>query len=144
MGIVVALCFTPRDSNDIVKDIYAPLATILGLGGVAIGWVYRTASSRLGIVDLFAYEITTICRVGTIVDVVGNYRDRFARATEDGSGNTHDHLLTLQAAEAQPHAPYRFASGENYFPVFEKNSHDLRILEAGVVTNVTAFYTYMK
>jgi hypothetical protein len=33
---------------------------------------------------------------------------------------------------------------EDYFPIFNNNAKDLQILEAGVVTNITAFYTYMK
>jgi hypothetical protein len=143
VGVVLYLQI-PYKGNDMLKEIFAPLATILSFGGVAIGWVYRTASSRLGIVDLFAYEITTICRVGTIVDAGRGYRDRISLAAESSSGNANEPPLTSSATETLPHAPYRFASGENYFPVFEKNSHDLRILEAGVVTNVTAFYTYMK
>ena len=37
-----------------------------------------------------------------------------------------------------------FVSEENYFPVFESNSKDLQALEAQVVIDITAFYTYMK
>jgi hypothetical protein len=38
----------------------------------------------------------------------------------------------------------QFGSQENYFPVFEGNTRDLQTLEARVVVNITAFYTYMK
>jgi hypothetical protein len=38
----------------------------------------------------------------------------------------------------------RFTSQESYFPVFDASVKDLQALEADVVTNVTAFYTYMK
>jgi hypothetical protein len=37
-----------------------------------------------------------------------------------------------------------FGSQEHYFPVFERNTRDLQTLEARVVINITAFYTYMK
>ncbi len=37
-----------------------------------------------------------------------------------------------------------FTSQESYFPVFEFSVKDLQQLEAEVVDNVTAFYTYMK
>jgi hypothetical protein len=37
-----------------------------------------------------------------------------------------------------------FTSQESYFPVFENNARDLQTLEAKVVVNITAFYTYMK
>jgi hypothetical protein len=101
----------------------------------------------LGVVDLFAYEITTLCRVGTIVDAAPRYiaaaqGRQPAEITSNcvnESGNRKPTTISVQT-----HAPYRFDSGENYFPVFESNSRDLRVLEAGVVTNVTAFYTYMK
>jgi hypothetical protein len=46
--------------------------------------------------------------------------------------------------KSETYTPQRFTSQENYFPVFESNSRDLQVLEASVVTNVTAFYTYMK
>jgi hypothetical protein len=38
----------------------------------------------------------------------------------------------------------RFTSQESYFPVFDASVKDLQQLEADVVDNVTAFYTYMK
>jgi hypothetical protein len=38
----------------------------------------------------------------------------------------------------------QFVSQENYFPVFDNNSRDLQSLEARVVINITAFYTYIK
>ena len=37
-----------------------------------------------------------------------------------------------------------FTSQESYFPVFDTSVRDLQKLEADVVQNVTAFYTYMK
>ena len=33
---------------------------------------------------------------------------------------------------------------EEYFPIFNNNAKDLQALEASVVTNITAFYSYMK
>jgi hypothetical protein len=43
---------------------------LLAVGGPILGWTYQTGSKRLGIVDLFACEIVTLCRVGAIVDFV--------------------------------------------------------------------------
>ena len=37
--------------------------------GAIVAWAYVSASKRLGIIDLFACEIKTLCRVGTIFDV---------------------------------------------------------------------------
>jgi len=137
---------------DSYKSIEAVITPILATSAVAcaiIGWVYRTASARLGIVDLFAYEITTLCRVGTIVDAARRYiaAAESSRSVETARASTKEgEQFKPVAARAQglAHSPYRFDSAENYFPVFESNSRDLRVLEAGVVTNVTAFYTYMK
>jgi len=99
--------------------------------GVIVGWAYRTASTRLGIVDLFACEISTLCRVGTIFDIGKRYVDSYDR----GPG---------PARPAAAAAPDKFVSQEEYFPVFDSNSRDLQQLEASVVNNITEFYTYMK
>jgi hypothetical protein len=98
--------------------------------GVIVGWAYQTASTRLGIVDLFACEISTLCRVGTIFDIGKRYVDTY----------------NAGPAPARPSAAAsdRFVSQEEYFPVFDSNSRDLQQLEASVVNNITEFYTYMK
>ena len=94
--------------------------------GVIMGWAYQSASKRLGIVDLFACEIGTLCRVGTIFDMGKRYVDAYfappSGATSFGS----------------------FVSKEEYFPVFTSNSRDLELLEESVVNSITEFYTYMK
>jgi hypothetical protein len=97
--------------------------------GVIVGWAYQTASTRLGIVDLFACEISTLCRVGTIFDVGKRYV---------GSYNAGP------AAARASSASDKFVSQEEYFPVFQSNSRDLQQLEASVVNKITEFYTYMK
>jgi hypothetical protein len=121
-----------------LERIYLSIVPFLGVVGIILGWIYRTASNRLGIVDLFAYEITTLCRVGTIVDVISTYIKAFQM------DQTERDIRSTGAQEATINPPHRFVSQESYFPIFESNSRDLRILEAGVVTNVTAFYTFMK
>jgi hypothetical protein len=113
------------------------IGAVLLASGWIMAWVYQTGSKRLGVVDLFACEIVTLCRVGTIMDVV----PRLIAAHQN---------LTASARGEPPNASGqdinfgRFTSQENYFPVFDGNSKDLQILEADVVINVTAFYTYMK
>ena len=53
--------------------------------------------------------------------------------------------LPKRSGAANSESPTRhFTSEENYFPVFENNTRDLQSLEAHVVINITAFYTYMK
>ena len=98
--------------------------------GVIVGWAYQTASSRLGIVDLFACEISTLCRVGTIFDIGKRYVDTYDRGPTP--------------ARPSAAASDKFVSQEEYFPVFDSNSRDLQLLEASVVNNITEFYTYMK
>src|SRR5256885_510711 len=46
------------------KEALVPIggAIFAALGGI-IAWCYKTGSSRLGMVDLFACEITTLCRI---------------------------------------------------------------------------------
>jgi hypothetical protein len=117
------------------------VGAVLVVCGTILAWTYQTGSKRLGVVDLFACEIVTLCRVGTIMEVV----PRLIRARE--------HLSAPSGAVDSPNTPHapqqdiklgRFTSQENYFPVFEQNTKDLQVLEADVVLNVTAFYTYMK
>src|SRR3954468_23792730 len=116
------------------KEFFSFFIAYIGPGipiyGVIVGWAYQTASTRLGIVDLFACEISTLCRVGTIFDVGKRYVDTYDRGP----------------APARPSAAAsdKFVSQEEYFPVFDSNSRDLQQLEASVVNNITEFYTYMK
>lgn len=42
------------------------------------------------------------------------------------------------------HGIQQFASEEDYFPVFSGNNQSLQSLEASVVIDITAFYTFMK
>jgi hypothetical protein len=107
--------------------LFPPIALALG---AIISWSYRTASSRLGVVDLFACEIDSLCKVGTIVDIMQRFQDE-NEAMPIGGGKAHDGKTENEAKE-------------DYFPIFNNNARDLQVLEASVVTNITAFYTYMK
>lgn len=109
---------------------YAP---VLGIFGAVLAWAYQAGSARLGIVDLFACEIDTLCRVVLVVDGVPRSIEAFQRGSRGRNG-------TSNSVSAVRH----FTSEENYFPVFENNTKDLQGLEARVVVNITAFYTYMK
>jgi hypothetical protein len=147
VGAIIVISSKIDFSNSFGKNIEAigtPVITIFGVIGVVMGWVYRTASARLGIVDLFAYEITTLCRVGTTVDSARRYIAAFENNRSTNITGALRGRPTLTSSKIEDYVPYRFVSAENYFPVFDGNSRDLRVLEAGVVTNVTAFYTYMK
>jgi hypothetical protein len=118
-----------------VAGTFLPIfVPVLAVFGVILAWAYQVGSVRLGVVDLFACEISTLCRVTTIVDTVRRYVEKF------------DHGPPAKPAGTRaPNPPaHQFTSQENYFPVFEGNARDLQALEARVVINITAFYTYMK
>ena len=106
---------------------------VLGVLGAVLAWAYQAGSARLGVVDLFACEISTLCRVATVVDTARRYAGKFDRPP----------VAAADTADPRPSA-HQFASQENYFPVFESNTRDLQTLEARVVINITEFYTYMK
>jgi|SRR5271168_3462967 len=62
---------------------------VLAVFGGVLAWAYQVASARLGVVDLFACEISTLCRVAAVVDTVRRYVDKFDQgpAVEDaGTG----------------------------------------------------------
>ena len=107
----------------------------LAVFGAILAWAYQVGSARLGVVDLFACEIDTLCRVITIVGMVRSLIERYSHRppqtpTATGTGST--------ATSSS------FSSQENYFPILDSNAQDLQTLEANVVINITAFYTYMK
>src|ERR1700682_2946009 len=101
--------------------------------GAIVAWAYVSASKRLGIIDLFACEISTLCRVGTIFDIGKIYAKMYSNGT-----------ATDKQAAAKDIASPQFISQEQYFPIFEQNSSDLESLEALVVESITEYYTYMK
>lgn len=106
-------------------------APVLVVFGGVVSWAYKTGSSRLGVVDLFACEISTLCRVTTVVETVPLCVNRV------------DHPPVAHSDPGKIRAP-QFTSAEEYFPVFAGNNAALQSLEAKVVINITAFYTYMK
>jgi hypothetical protein len=99
------------------------IAPALPVYGAVLAWSYLSALKRLGVVDLFACEIGTLCNVGSIFDVGKRYIEM--STTPDQLSNN-------------------FVSEEDYFPIFDSSSRDLQSLEALVVGNITEFYTYMK
>ena len=50
---------------------------VVGVVGAVIAWAYQSGSARLGVIDLFACEISTLCRVATVVDTARRYADKF-------------------------------------------------------------------
>lgn len=111
------------------------IGAIAAAGATIMAWAYQAGSRRLGVVDLFACEIATLCRVGTVVEFIPHMLTQY---------NAIGSAPKKPAQAERPSQALGFSSKENYFPVFETNAKDLQVLEADVVNNVTAFYTYMK
>ena len=112
------------------------IGAIGAVGCGVLAWTYQTGSARLGVVDLFACEIATLCRVAAVVDMVPRYIALFRTGPE---------IAPLRDIDGDmPTDGGHFTSQESYFPVFNSSVKDLQQLEADVVDNVTAFYTYMK
>jgi hypothetical protein len=127
------------------------LTTVVAIAGTICAWAYKVGSARLGVVDLFACEISTLCRVALVTDTVGRFITRIERERKASSGGTA--ASNPEVPESREQANHnrppsavvmQFTSAENYFPVFEGNTRDLQSLEARVVINITSFYTYMK
>jgi hypothetical protein len=119
--------------HGLIDSLSADAGKLLGICGIVFAWAYQSACTRLGVVDLFASEITTLCRVGTIFDLGRGYIDQYN--SKKG--------IVPDGAEHRP-VQSSFVSQEEYFPVFNNATRDLQGLEATVVNNITGFYTYMK
>jgi len=127
----VAFWNTIATTIDALFKYAGPAITICG---AIVAWAYVSASKRLGIIDLFACEISTLCRVGTIFDIGKIYVDMY-----DQGNAAEKHAKAKHIASSQS-----FDSQEDYFPIFDHNSSDLESLEALVVESITEYYTYMK
>ena len=119
-----------------IADSGAFIGAIGAIGCGVLAWTYQVGSARLGVVDLFACEIVTLCRVAAVVEMVNRYINLF----EDGPETGRPHVIDGES----PDDTTSFTSQESYFPVFDSSVKELQALEADVVKHVTAFYTYMK
>jgi|SRR5579862_479455 len=118
----------------VFPSLFTYVGPAITIYGAIVAWSYLSASKRLGIVDLFACEISTLCRVGTIFDIGKIYVEMYNKGDA-----AEKHVAAKHAASSQS-----FVSQEEYFPVFDHNSSDLESLEALVVESITEYYTYMK
>ena len=126
----------PRLGFAAIADSGMFIGAVGAVGCGVLAWTYQTGSARLGVVDLFACEIATLCRVAAVVDMVPRYIALFRGGPQTAPQQNIDGDKPIDGAH--------FTSQESYFPVFDSSVKDLQQLEADVVDNVTAFYTYMK
>jgi hypothetical protein len=118
------------------------LSSIATVSCAIMAWAYLTAGKRLGVVDLFACEIATLCRVGTIFNVGEQRVETWKRI--DGRNAIDPPVRSIRNHRQQSPRSGNYVSQEDYFPIFDHNSQDLQTLEALVVGHITEFYTYMK
>jgi len=112
-----------------LKDLLVPIgAALASLGGI-VAWCYKTGNTRLGTIDLFSCEITTLCRICVVNGLADNCINTFRQV----------------ANNAPEHSQFsRFDSVETYTPIFDGNAKELRELNVKALINATAFYTYWK
>jgi len=125
---IAGLYWYSQGFSDFIDKKHPYIGGLTAVMGVVLSWIYQTGSSRLGVVDLFACEISAICRVHFVVDVA---RRSVARAKQE-------------PVDAEDGGPKRFTSEENYTPVYDNVLSELESLNVNVVTFVTEFYTYRK
>jgi hypothetical protein len=114
-----------RDELTIAGGAFAVAATVLS-------WTYQTGNRRLGVIDLFASEISAICRMSLISD--------FALSQVLVAKREHEAL----ARGTEEEGPVKFTSEEHYTPVYDGNLSDLESLNVNIISNVTEFYSYRK
>jgi hypothetical protein len=121
-----------------IEGAVVPVGTVLAALGGIIAWCYKAGNARLGIVDLFACEIGTLCRICTIVNMVRNCIEAYGSEDRKDRPDELQKLATLRAAFSH------FEAAERYTPVFDANAKELQVLSVKTLTNITAFYTYWK
>jgi len=117
-----------------ILDTTKFVGSILPLTIGVCAWAYKSASARLGIVDLFSSEIGTLCRVMTIVGMVERCTSSYERMSQPQD----------PGAPANPVPASRFLSNEDYTSIYDGNAKSLQDLDVSVIADSTQFYTYYK
>lgn len=125
------------------EGVFAAIAA--GAAGL-LTWAYQSGSRRIGAVDLFACEISVICRVCIVVDYANSSVALAARALDRAELITKGSPgLDIPARKNNIlDVRRKFTSVENYTPVYDNHLSELQPLDVNVVTYVTQFYTYRK
>jgi hypothetical protein len=136
---VIEVIFMP--GLDVKFLDYAELlkvSAVLAAAGGVVGWCYRTGNNRLGIVDIFACEITTLCRICTINGLADTCIGALELAMIADPSADYDQIIKMRGNFSH------FDSSETYTPVFDGSALELQVLNGKVLMNITAFYTYWK
>jgi hypothetical protein len=126
---------------------HGALATVL-LGATfgILSWLYRSGNRRIGAIDLFACEISVICRVCLVSNLAVLSVERAKnRLAADGIAATHAPPdIGRENDRLASATPAKFTSEEHYTPIYDTQLAELIPLSVNVVTPVTQFYTYRK
>lgn len=143
LGVAV-YSFAFQTANDAASSIEKTLASAAAaVAAGVLNWAYQTANRRIGAIDLFACEISVICRVALVVDFARSSIKRAEDADAPPAGGEQQ-VVRADLATAEGVQPQRFTSQEQYTPVYDNMLADLVPLDVNVVTFVTEFYTYRK
>jgi hypothetical protein len=97
-------------------------AGVVAATAAALNWTYQTGSKRLGVIDLFACEISAIARMTLIADsAVAQVR---VAMLEHGGQDT------------EADSSVKFTSEEHYTPVYDGNLSDSQALDIAVISYV--------
>lgn len=129
-------------------SVNSTIAGALAAAAAAVlNWIYQSGSRRIGAVDLFACEITVICRVCLVVNLAQLWVTRAKKQHEyvtRAAPTISDDSSDVGATDAGHRGSGKFTSEEHYTPVYDGQISDLEPLDVNVVTHVTEFYTYRK
>ena len=99
---------------------FLPFTIILGALGTVLAWCYQTGSSRLGMIDLFACEITTLCRVCNVIGLAATCIAAFEFDHSEQSPSDQDKIMKMRDRFMQ------FELSEVYTPIFDANAKELQ------------------
>jgi hypothetical protein len=131
-------------SRDLAEQLVFGAAIFGGLITISAKLI-ESSQKRLATVDLFASEILSIGRVFVSINIVGSFIHLFEQLSKETS-HPDDHS-SAEVKNGPPGGPQGFADAarkESYFTIFEKNNADLGPLAADIISDVTAFYTFLK
>jgi hypothetical protein len=124
--------------------VSAELGTaLLGAELGALSFLYQTASRRIGTVDLFASEISVLCRIFVVADFATTSVARAVALQAAGGGDAAAPTPT-PAKDGGPPEAARFSSEEQYTPAYDNHLAELTPLDVDVIIHVTEFYFYRK
>ncbi|MGA2551518.1 MAG: hypothetical protein ABSF50_15305 [Burkholderiaceae bacterium] len=142
IGLLVLESLT-QSQGKLAANFAISFGGLTGAAVTALTWAYQTGSNRIGVVDMYACEISTICRVCLVVDFA-RASVRLPDATKRPATAALVDISPPPVPAARPDAFLKFVSEEHYTPVYDNSLRELQALDAIVVTKVTEFYTYRK